>query len=59
MLGSMKYVTIITGKGSGTVKQSTIHWLRSNPGFVVGFFEITDAAGESGAVGVVLRPLKK
>ncbi|MDR0695330.1 MAG: Smr/MutS family protein, partial [Holosporales bacterium] len=55
----VRCATVITGKGSGTVKQATLHWLRRNPGFIVGFFEITDSAGESGAIGVILRFLGK
>jgi DNA-nicking Smr family endonuclease len=51
----IKYVTIITGKGTGIVKQATLHWLQTNSGFIVGFFEIIDSIGESGAIGVSLR----
>ena len=46
---------IITGKGQGIVKTATQQWMRSHPELVIGFFEVKDSVGESGAFGVKLR----
>ncbi len=51
----IREVLIITGKGQGIVKTATQQWLRSHPEFVIGFFEVKDSVGESGAFGVRLR----
>jgi DNA-nicking Smr family endonuclease len=55
ILLGLRNVVITTGKGGGVVKNATLTWLKSNPKYVVGFFEIMDARGESGAIGVHLR----
>jgi DNA-nicking Smr family endonuclease len=52
-----KQVTIITGKGNGTIKQATLQWLLKNPNFIIGFFEIMDSICESGSFGVLLRSM--
>ncbi|MDR2666774.1 MAG: Smr/MutS family protein [Holosporales bacterium] len=52
---SIKYVTIITGKGKGVVKQSVLAWLNGHPNVVTGFFKIKDSSSESGSFGVRLR----
>jgi DNA-nicking Smr family endonuclease len=52
---SIKYVTIITGKGKGIVKQAVLTWLSSRSDIVTGFFEIKDSSGKSGSFGVRLK----
>jgi DNA-nicking Smr family endonuclease len=51
----LRNVIIISGKGEGVLKNAVLEWLLSNISLVVGFFEIKDTKGESGAFGVRLR----
>ncbi|MDR1476261.1 MAG: Smr/MutS family protein [Holosporales bacterium] len=51
----VKNVVMISGKGEGVLKNAVLEWLIANPELVVGFFEIKDAVGGSGAFGVRLR----
>ncbi|MDR1034324.1 MAG: Smr/MutS family protein [Holosporales bacterium] len=51
----IKNIVIISGKGEGILKRAVLDWLLSNIHFVIGFFEIRDTSGESGAFGVKLR----
>ena len=55
ILNDCREVIIITGKGEGIVKEATRFWLTKHPEFVIGFFEIKDSLGESGAFGIRLR----
>jgi DNA-nicking Smr family endonuclease len=55
IIAQHKMVTVITGKGSGVLKQAAADWLKDHPQFVSGFFEIKDTRGESGVYGVFLR----
>ncbi len=55
IVDGIREVFIITGKGQGIVKTATQQWVRSHPEFVIGFFEVRDSVGESGAYGVRLR----
>jgi DNA-nicking Smr family endonuclease len=48
-------VTIVTGKGSGVVREATLRWLETNSDVVADFFEVVDVSGSSGAYGVYLR----
>ena len=55
ILNNIHDISIIIGKGRGIVKSATEIWLKLHPEFVIGFFEIKDLMGESGAFGVKLR----
>ena len=55
ILDNIYDLSIITGKGRGIVKAATEIWLKSHPELILGFFEIKDVMGESGAFGVKLR----
>ncbi|MBR1944425.1 MAG: Smr/MutS family protein [Alphaproteobacteria bacterium] len=59
ILYGFRYVTIITGKGKGILKNSVILWLKHNSQFVSEYFEIQDSRHECGALGIHLRALKK
>jgi DNA-nicking Smr family endonuclease len=48
--------TIITGKGSGIIRQAAASWLSSNSKLITGFFEIRDLTGGCGAYGIYIRP---
>ena len=39
ILYGMHYVTIITGKGKGILRNSVILWLKNNNQFVIEYFE--------------------
>lgn len=55
IVSNVKDITIISGKGEGIVKAAVLHWLNNHSEYVIGFFEIKDTLGESGAFGVKLR----
>lgn len=55
IINNIRFVTIISGKGTGIVKSAVSSWLQNNPHIVSGFFEIKDYLGESGSFGVSLR----
>jgi DNA-nicking Smr family endonuclease len=55
VIHKIKNVIIITGKGEGILKKAVDDWLISNPNLIIGFFEIRDSSGGSGAFGVRLR----
>ena len=59
ILYGMHYVTIITGKGKGILRNSVILWLKSNNQFVIEYFEIKDIRNECGSLGIHLRSLNK
>lgn len=51
----VKNIVIISGKGEGVLKNAVAEWLIAHAPIVIGFFEISDASGGSGAFGVRLR----
>lgn len=59
ILYGMHYVTVVTGKGKGILRNSVILWLKQNSQFVSEYFEIKDSRKECGALGIHLRTLSK
>lgn len=59
ILHEIHYITVITGKGKGILKQSVILWLQRNTQFVSEYFEIKDSRKECGSLGIHLRLLSK
>lgn len=57
LVTNVRNVVIITGKGEGIVKEAVRTWILNNPKFTIGYFEIKDSAGGSGAFGIRLRSL--
>jgi DNA-nicking Smr family endonuclease len=55
IVNNIKNIAIISGKGGGILKEAVENWLNSNPHMILGFFEIKDSLGQSGAFGVRLR----
>lgn len=55
IMSKFKYVTIITGKGRGILKEATEIWLMKHPEFIVAFAGIKDSMQEIGAYAVKLR----
>ncbi|MBQ8651256.1 MAG: Smr/MutS family protein [Alphaproteobacteria bacterium] len=51
----LKMITIITGKGSGIVKNFTQIWIEQHPEHIESFFQIKDSKMESGSFAVTLR----
>lgn len=58
ILKKYRFVTIITGKGSGIIKYATETWLMNHPEFVVAFSGIKDSMQQIGAYAVKLRTKK-
>ena len=54
----IKFVTIITGKGAGILKDAVNFWIMSRPDLVVAYAPIMDSMNQSGAVAVKLRMRK-
>ena len=59
ILYGFSYVTVITGKGKGILKNSVILWLQKNSQFVSKYFEIKDSKKECGSLGIYLRTLNQ
>ena len=59
ILYELHYVTVVTGKGKGILRNSVILWLKNNSQFVSEYFEIKDSRKESGALGIHLRTLSR
>ena len=59
ILYGIRYVTVITGKGKGILKNSVILWMKENSQFVNEYFEIKDIRQECGALGIHLKVLSK
>ena len=58
IIRNIKYITIITGKGQGILREKVTQWLRVHTQFVSEYFEITDSANACGSLGVHLRTHK-
>ncbi|MDR1289393.1 MAG: Smr/MutS family protein [Holosporales bacterium] len=54
----LRNIVIISGKGEGILKNAVSEWLLSTPDIVIGYFEIRDESGSSGAFGVKLRNIR-
>lgn len=59
ILYGIRYVTVITGKGKGILKNSVILWMKENSQFINEYFEIKDSRQECGALGIHLKVLSK
>lgn len=59
ILYGFHYVTVITGKGKGILRNSVILWLKQNSQFASEYFEIKDSRQECGALGIHLKSLSK
>lgn len=59
ILYGFSYVTVITGKGKGILKNLVILWLQNNSQFVSKYFEIKDSKKECGSLGIYLRSLNQ
>lgn len=55
ILKNFKFVTVITGKGSGIVREATKEWLTQHPEFIIAFIGIKDTMQQTGAYAVKLR----
>jgi DNA-nicking Smr family endonuclease len=51
----IKNVIVITGKGSGILREFVYNWIHDNPHIISGFFEIKDQSGGVGSFGVRLK----
>lgn len=58
ILKNFKFVTVITGKGSGIVREATEKWLVQHPEFIIAFIGIKDTMQQIGAYAVKLRTKK-
>ncbi len=58
VLKNLRFVTIITGKGTGIIKEATENWLVSHPEFIIAFSGIKDSMRQVGAYSVKLRTRK-
>ncbi len=58
IIRDIRYITIVTGKGRGILRDRVTQWLRSHTQFVSEYFEITDSANACGSLGVHLKTRK-
>jgi DNA-nicking Smr family endonuclease len=57
ILLGIRNIVVITGKGSGIIRQATLDWLVSSSSHVISFFPITSSLKEIGAYAVRLRKI--
>lgn len=55
ILKNYKFVTIITGKGNGIIKEATENWILRHPEFIIAFSGIKDSMQQVGAYAIKLR----
>ena len=55
MIKKIRYITIITGKGGGILREKVTRWLRSHTQFISEYFEIVDSSNACGSLGVHLK----
>ncbi len=55
ILKDLRFVTIITGKGIGIVREATENWLIKHPELIIAFSGIKDSMQQIGAYAVKLR----
>ncbi len=55
IINNIKFITIITGKGRGIVRDNVIDWLKSHTHLVSEYFEIRDSNNACGSLGIRLK----